>query len=228
MVRVLTPSLSSRSFGLRGRRYGPSCPLCLHSASKLHQSGVVSWAFFIESRHETIRLIVSHTVFHSADQAFVTAGTWASLAACGKRNKHRRTGLVSFKCRYHFRRSLERDAAEFMCLLLFFSWGLSELNREDFSCMYILTCTLKGSSNDSALLGVGVGSFFLPFRHYISSSWNSKRNFCLLSHNVANAFHWCWWAELKCQPTSSSADSEQWNTLPKVKHETCTGQFLYG
>lgn len=227
MVRVLTPSLSSRSSGLRGRRYGPSCPLCVHSASKLHQSGVVSWAFFIESRHETARLIVSHAVFHSADQAFVAAGTWASLAACGKRNKQRRTGLFSFKCRYHFRRSLERDAAEFMCLLLFFSWGLSELDRVDFCCMYIFTCTFKGCSSDSALLGVGVGYIFLPFRHYISGSWNSKRNFFPLSHDVANTFHWCWWAEKSVTDLIECWLREQWNTPPKVKHETCTAQFFY-
>lgn len=102
---------------------------------------------------------MSYSVLHSADQALVTVGKWALLAAGEKEiNRERQAlGFVSFMCCYHFRSGFEGDMSDFMCLPLFFHmiFGGARLVY----VLYIFKCTFKGSSSDSTPLEVGVGVF---------------------------------------------------------------------
>ncbi len=68
-------------------------------------------------------MIVSYSVLYSVDQALVTVGKWALLAAGEKEiNRERQRLDSSLSCAVTILGQVfERDMPDFMCLLLFFT-----------------------------------------------------------------------------------------------------------
>ena len=159
-VRVLIPpSLCLSPVWAERARTRPQLlvenPLCVYSQKQHRSFGV----FLHLGAARKLWEIVSYFVLHSADQALVTVGKWALLAACEKEiNRERQAlGSVSFMCCYHFRSGFERDMSDFMCLPLFFHMRFGGARLV--CVLYIFKCTFKGSSSDSTPLEVGVGVF---------------------------------------------------------------------